>query len=68
VPKLAQDGSTVNIMEHVVVVVGHIWEATIIKEYIVQTFATLEFWTNPNWGVPFRLGELSSDDLRHGFL
>jgi hypothetical protein len=30
VPKLAQDGSAVNIMKHVVVVIGHIGEAAII--------------------------------------
>jgi hypothetical protein len=43
-------------MKHVVLVVGHIWEATIIKEYVVQTFVTLGFWTNPDWGIPVRNG------------
>jgi hypothetical protein len=39
-----------NIMQHMLVFIGHIWKTAIIEEDVVQAFASFGFWANPNWG------------------
>ncbi len=49
--EFAQDWPAFNIVKHVVIRVGLIWEPAVVEEDILQTFATLGLWADMNRGL-----------------
>ena len=49
--EFAQDRPTFNMVKHVIILVGLIWEPTVIKEDVLQTFSTLGLEVDMNWGL-----------------
>ena len=48
--QLAQDRPSINVVQHVIVVVGQILESTVIEKDIIRTLSAFRLRSNPNWG------------------
>ncbi len=48
--EFAQDRPTFNMVKHVIILVGLIWEPAVIEEDVLQTFLTLGLGVDTNWG------------------
>ena len=47
--QLAQDSPSINVVQHVIVVVGLIWESVVVEEDIIHTLSAFWLWCNANW-------------------
>ena len=48
--EFAQDRPACNMVKHVIILVGLIWEPAVIEEDILQTFLMLGLGVDTNWG------------------
>jgi hypothetical protein len=49
--EFAQDRPACNMVKHVIILVGLIWEPAVIKEDVLHTFSMLGLGVNINWGL-----------------
>ena len=47
--QLAQDCLSINVVQHVIIVVGLVWESAVIEEDIIRTLLVFRLWCNMNW-------------------
>jgi hypothetical protein len=47
--QLAQDRPSMNVVQHMIVVVGQILESSVIEEDIIRTLSAFRLRSNPNW-------------------
>ncbi len=48
--EFVQDRPAFNMVKHVIILVGLIWEPAVIKEDVLQMFSTLGLGVDTNWG------------------
>ena len=49
--EFVQDRPAFNMVKHVIILVGLIWEPAVIEEDVLQMFLTLRLGVNMNWGL-----------------
>ena len=47
--ELVQNWTTINVMKHMVVIVGLVRKPLVIQKEILHALGLLEFWCNLNW-------------------
>ena len=66
--ELVQNRTSVNIMKHMVIIVGLVRKLPVIQKDILQALALLGLWCNPNWRSLFCWSCAKVVDLMHGVL
>ncbi len=64
-PEFPEDGTALHAMKQVIVVVGLVWEPSVIQEHVKQMLAAFRLWCHSDWGC---LQQLMRARAKRGYL